>query len=225
MSDACVVLGSGGHAKVVIELLRAAGREVAWCIGGPDAQGTCLGVEVVGGDDWLTRLRAEGVRHAIPAVGDNALRRRLAAKAVDAGYDLVNAISPAAVVSPSARLGTGIAVMAGAVINADTTVGDLAVINTGATVDHDNVIGTAAFIGPRCALAGTVTVGDDAFLGVGCSVIPTVTIGAGATVGAGSLVIRNIPPGAMAYGSPTRVVRRALDDQELEQDSCPTASP
>ncbi|MEM7338496.1 MAG: NeuD/PglB/VioB family sugar acetyltransferase [Actinomycetota bacterium] len=194
----CVVLGAGGHAKVVIELLQTSGRSVAYCVGGADGPRECLGIEVLCGYDELGRLRAAGHRHAFPAVGDNALRRRLAAEAIDAGFELVNAISPSAVVSPSARLGVGVAVMAGVVINAATTIGDLAIINTGATVDHDGSIGTAAFVGPQCALAGTVTVGDDAFIGTGTAVIPTITIGAGATVGAGSLVIRNIPPGAMA---------------------------
>lgn len=219
----CVVLGAGGHAKVVIELLHASGHTVAACVGRPDGPASCLGIEVRDEADALARLRSDGHHQAIVAVGDNALRRRLADEATAAGFELISAVSPAAVISPSARIGVGVAVMAGVVINAAATVGDLAIINTGATVDHDGVIGTAAFIGPQCALAGTVTVGDDAFIGTGTTVIPEITIGAGATVGAGSLVIRNIPPGVMAYGSPTRVVDTALHGRQ-EPASCSTES-
>lgn len=52
-----------------------------------------------------------------------------------------------------------------------------------------------------------VTIGDGAFIGTGVIVNPGVTIGAGAVVAAGSVVTRDVPAGAVAAGSPARVVR------------------
>lgn len=205
--DDVVVIGSGGHAKVCIELLRAMGKRVAFCIGGPEATGTCLGVPVLGGDEHLERLRSDGFMTTFVAIGDNALRQRLAASAVAQGFELVNAISPRAVVSPSARLGVGIAIMEGVVVNAETEISDLAIINTGATVDHDCRIGRSVHIAPQCGLAGNVIVGDRTFLGVGCSVVPEQTIGTDAIIGAGSVVITDLPDSVTAVGVPARVIK------------------
>ena len=126
-----VVIGAGGHAKVVIELIRAQGLyDVMGCTDREPQQQDVVGAPILGGDDVLPDLYAQGVRHCFVALGDNALRRKVAAQVTALGFELVNAISPKAVVSPTARLGRGVAVMAGAVINADATIGDLAIVNT-----------------------------------------------------------------------------------------------
>lgn len=203
-----VVLGAGGHAKVVIELLRASGHEVFGVLDADPTPRTVVGAHVIGDDSKLGDLKAQGVTRAFIAIGDNGLRLRLGRKAQRAGFELVNAISPVARVSPSARLGVGIAIMAGAVINAETDLGDLAIINTGAVIDHDGIIGEAAHIAPGCALAGDVTVGQRAFLGVGTSVIPGRRIGDDVVVGAGACVVHDIPAGALAMGVPARVTGR-----------------
>lgn len=203
-----VVLGAGGHAKVVIELLRAGGHEVFGVLDADPTPRAVVGAQVIGDDSKLDELKAQGVARAFIAIGDNGLRLRLGRKAQKAGFELVNAISPAACVSPSARLGVGIAIMAGAVINAETDLGDLAIINTGAVVDHDGIIGEAAHIAPGCALAGDVTVGQRAFLGVGTSVIPGRRIGDDVVIGAGACVVHDIPAGTLAMGVPARVTGR-----------------
>jgi UDP-perosamine 4-acetyltransferase len=210
MTNAIVVVGAGGHAKVCIELLQDMGEEVAWCVGSDDASGMCVGVPVLAGDYHLERLRAEGFHRAFVALGANRLRVRLGEAVVALGYELVRAVSPRATVSPSAKIGKGVAVMAGVVINADSVIGDLSIVNTGATVDHDNVIGEGVHIAPQCALAGNVTVSAHAFLGIGTRVVPERSIGAGSILGAGSVVIDNIEPGVTAVGVPARIIKRQI---------------
>ncbi|PZR34805.1 NeuD/PglB/VioB family sugar acetyltransferase [Caulobacter segnis] len=205
MDAGVVIIGGGGHAKVVIEILRAAGETVAAIVDADPTPRTILGVPVVGDDLALPALRERGLTRLFVAVGDNRLRETLGRKARDAGFSLVNAVHPSAVVSPSARLGEGVAVMAGAVINADNQVADLAIINTGAVVDHDCRLGAAAHVAPGAALAGGVSVGERAFLGVGARVIPGVTIGADTVVGAGGVVVRNLPAGVLAVGVPAKI--------------------
>lgn len=207
MRQGVVIVGAGGHAKVCIELLRAAGVPIACCIGGADSEELCLGIPVLKGDDHLATLRQQGHELAFVAIGSNSLRQRLAASVRALGFDLVNAISPSAVVSPSARLGTGIAVMAGAVINANTMIGDLAIINTLASVDHDGDIGEAVHIAPHCGLAGNVRVAARAFLGIGCKVIPDVSIGPDVVAGAGSVIISNVAPSARIAGVPAKTLK------------------
>jgi UDP-perosamine 4-acetyltransferase len=206
MKQEVIVLGAGGHAKVCIELLRASSMSVAFCIGGHDDSQSCLGVPVLRGDDHLLRLRGEGYLLAFIAVGSNASRQRLAGFAQGIGYELVNAISPAAIISPSVQMGKGIAVMAGAVINAEACVSDLAIVNTSATIDHDSRIGEAAHLAPQCGLAGNVTVGARAFLGIGTRVIPGVCIGSDVVAGAGSVIISDIESGSRVAGVPARKI-------------------
>lgn len=201
-----LIVGAGGHAKVVIDLVRA--EALYDLVGLIDRPSDALvnGAVVIGSDEDLPRLRAEGVTHAHVAIGNNARRLSLARELESKGFTLANAISPAAFLSPSTALGAGIAVMAGAVVNVDSRIGDAAILNTRASLDHDGTIGEGAHVAPGCALAGNVSVGRLAFLGVGTSVIPGIAIGDEAIVGAGSCVVRPVPPRTKAYGVPARIV-------------------
>jgi UDP-perosamine 4-acetyltransferase len=199
-----VILGAGGHAKVVVELLRASGQTLVGLLDADPTPRQVLGVDVIGDDLRLPALRREGIGRAFIALGDNRLRAEVGRKLGELGFELVNAISPQAMVSPSVRLGAGVAIMAGAVINAEGRIEDLAIINTGAVIDHDAWIGEAAHVAPGCALAGNVTVGRRAFLGIGCSVVPGISIGDDAIVGAGACVLRDVAAETTAVGVPAQ---------------------
>ena len=209
MSDApVIVIGAGGHAKVVIELIREGGEyEVVGVIDADPATREVLGVAVIGDDSALERLRREGLDRAFVALGDNRRRLEIGRRVEAAGFSLVNAVSLRAAISPSARVGAGVAIMAGAVVNADSWIEDFAVLNTNASIDHDCVLGEACHVGPGSALAGRVNVGRLAFLGVGTRAIPGVSIGEGSIIGAAACVTRDIPAGVLAHGVPAKIIR------------------
>ena len=212
-----VVIGAGGHAKVVIELIRAQGLyEVMGCTDRDPRRRDVIGAPILGSDDVLSDLYAQGIRHCFVALGDNALRRKVATQVTALGFQLVNAISPKAVVSPSARIGRGVAVMAGAVINADATIGDLAIVNTRAAIDHDCRIGEAAHVAPRAALAGNVRIGPLAFVGAGATIVPGISIGESTVIGAGATVISNLGRNLVAVGVPAKPVQRTCGEQQVD---------
>lgn len=195
-----VVIGAGGHAKVVISTLRAAGHEVAAVFDDDPAKwGTrVLGVEVVGG---VGAIAEHPYAHGVVAIGDNRVRRAVAGKV---GLRWVTAVHPGAHVDASAAIGPGSVVFAGAVVQPGAVIGGHVVVNTGVIVEHDCALGDFSQAASGTTLAGGVQVGEGAMLGVGTAVIPGVRIGPWATVGAGSVVVRDLPGGVVAYGVPAR---------------------
>ncbi|HXV76065.1 MAG TPA: NeuD/PglB/VioB family sugar acetyltransferase [Candidatus Polarisedimenticolaceae bacterium] len=193
------VIGAGGHAKVVVATIRAAGGEVGRILDDdPALHGRRLLGAAIGGPVTMDLLRGAP---AVIAVGDNATRRELARR-LDAEWIAV--CHPSAVVHASVTIGPGTVVFAGVVIQPDTTIGAHAIVNTGATIDHDCRLGDFVHVGPGVSLCGGVAVGDGALLGVGARVCPSLRIGAGAVVGAGAACVADVADGARVVGVPAR---------------------
>ncbi|MDQ6832120.1 MAG: NeuD/PglB/VioB family sugar acetyltransferase [Chloroflexota bacterium] len=199
-----LILGAGGHAKVVADILCCQGTPVIGFLDdNPATWGTMrLGLPVLGG---IATYRAHMPSGLILGIGDIAARRAVVERLGACVWDLwCNAVHPHATIANSVRLGRGVAVMARAVINPDAILGDHGVVNTGATVDHDCVIEAYAHIGPGAHLAGGIRVGIGAFIGVGANITPWLTVGDGAVVGAGSVVVGNVPCCVTVKGVPAR---------------------
>jgi UDP-perosamine 4-acetyltransferase len=203
-----LIIGAGGHAKVLIEAVRAAGGEVAGLVA-PAPPGTrVLGAAILGDDDVLERLRAGGLRDAALGIGDNRVRLALAARLEALGFVLPAIVHPAAYLAPSAVLGPGAVVLQRAAVGTDVAVGRAVIVNSGAIVEHDGRLDAAAHVAPGCALAGRVRVGARALIGVGSAVRPGIMIGADAVVGAGSAVVADVADGAVVAGCPARPLGR-----------------
>lgn len=199
-----LVLGSGGHGKVVADILLCQGVAVQGFLDDDPARwgADCLGLPILAGIDDYARLSPDGI---ILGIGANPIREQIVRRLGEAARHLwCNAIHPRATIAGSARLGQGVVVAAGAVINPGTVVGDHVIVNTAATVDHDCRIADFAHIAPGANLAGGVHVGHCALLGIGTVVIPARSIGAYTLIGAGSVVVRDIPDRAVARGVPAR---------------------
>jgi sugar O-acyltransferase (sialic acid O-acetyltransferase NeuD family) len=196
-----LVIGAGGHAKVVVDAARASGFEIAAVVGVPDGRAELLGLPVVGD---ASGVATDGF---IVAIGDNAKRAKVFAQYRALGLTPLSVIHPSAVIADGVQVGGGTVVAAGAIINVDTVIGDDAIINTGCTIDHDCVIGAHALVGPGSSTCGGCHVGEGALVGVGASIAPTRTVGAWSVVGAGAAVVDDIPDRSVSVGVPARVIR------------------
>lgn len=199
-----VVIGAGGHAKVVVELARSCGFEVVGCLDSDDTPRLVVGAPVIGKDDIASSLLSDGVRFAAVGIGNNRVRERIGVELEALGFTLPPLISPNAVVSPSAEVERGTIVMPGAILNAECRIGPFGIINTSASIDHDCHLGVAVHVAPGSRLAGSVIVGDRAMVGVGSAVAPGVIIGADSTLGAGATAIHDICFNTIAVGTPAR---------------------
>jgi sugar O-acyltransferase (sialic acid O-acetyltransferase NeuD family) len=205
MTTPVLLLGSGGHAKVVLDALIAAGHDVTgWC--GPGPRVVWRGLNPMGDDDqpWAD----QPARYALAlGMGDLALRRRLFDRLSARGFAFPAIAHPAAYLAEPSVLGDGSQVMAGAVVQPDVQVGTGSIVNTGARVDHDTRIGSFSHLGPGSVLCGDVDVGDTVLLGAGATVLPGVSIGAGACVAGGAVVTGDVARGTTVMGIPARTRR------------------
>lgn len=199
-----IVLGAGGHAKVVISTLIRAGYKVGAVYDDDPAKWgeTWLGVSIVGA---ISSLDPQIKRCAVIAVGHNSTRRTIANRFPD--FQWVTVVHPNADVHPSVQLAEGVVVFSGAVIQPDACIGAHTIINTSATVDHDCILDRYVHLAPGVHLAGNVRVGEGTFLGIGSSAIPGVNIGAWSTIGAGGVVIDTLSDQVIAAGVPAKILR------------------
>lgn len=204
-----VILGAGGHARVILDIVTRAGlaREVGFVAQADSAErAAAAGFNVFGTEDQLAALDVDA---AIIGIGDNWTRARVAERARGLRPDVkfVTAVHPSAVIASTARIGDGTVVMAGAIVNPGAQIGRHCIVNTGAVVDHDVVLEDFVSVGPRAALGGMVHVGAYTAIGIGAVASHGVVIGAHAVVGAGAAVVRDIPERVVCYGVPCRVAR------------------
>ena len=208
-----VMIGGGGHCKSVIDAaLRSKKFEKIFITDVNLNPGDkLLGCEVVGGDDKLPGLLADGVKNAFITVGfvkPSGLRSKLFFMAKDMGFSFPNIIDPSAVVSEYATLGSGTFIGKNAVINAGAKVGDNCIINTGAIVDHDSVVGDFAHVAVGTMVCGEARIGANTLVGAGATVLQCVKVGNDAIIGAGSVVLKDVGASCTAVGAPARILRK-----------------
>lgn len=186
-----VIYGASGHGKVIEDAVEAMGQKVSCFIDDNEALCQVHGKPVVRG------LDAHFGEPLIIAVGDNAIRKRIAS-GICADYGRV--VHPSAIISPRAMVGEGSVVMAGAVVQTDAVIGRHCIVNTAAVVDHECQVADFVHLSPHATLCGNVTVGEGAWVGARATVIQGVRIGRWAVVGAGSVITEDVPDYALVLG-------------------------
>jgi sugar O-acyltransferase (sialic acid O-acetyltransferase NeuD family) len=199
-----VIVGAGGHAQVVADILwqmRAAGAEllpVAYLDDNPALHGQAfLDIPVIGGTAQLSHIEHEAV---IVAIGHGRIRRQLFTTLQKQGEQFIIARHPTAVIAPDVQIGPGTMICANVVINTGTRIGQNVILNTACTIDHHNRIGDHAHIAPGVHLGGDVVVGEGVLVGIGATILPQRHLGDWATVGGGAVVVKDVAAGETAVG-------------------------
>ncbi|HHF7346232.1 TPA: acetyltransferase [Legionella feeleii] len=212
-----ILLGAGGHAKVLLSLVRALDLPVLGvCAPELVNQGANFwrDIRVLGTGDDLTEFNPDEVAlvNAVGRrVGDTNSRQRIFETLKAKGYYFPALVHPAACVDPDAHLQEGTQIMAGAVVQADARIGNNVIINTRASVDHDCVIEDHVHIAPGAVLCGNVYVGKRAFVASGATLIPGTKVGNDAVVGAGASIVRDVAPGQLVLPALIRRTEFSLE--------------
>ena len=167
MSEKIVLVGAGGHAKSLIDVIELENKFEIFGLVDNAKNGEVLGYKVLGTDEILKEIKSE-CANAIVAVGQiksAKIRISLFNKLKELGFNLPVIISPLAYVSKHASIGAGTAVMHCACINAGAKVGENCIINTKALIEHDAVVGDNCHISTASVINGDVRVGDGVFFG------------------------------------------------------------
>ena len=203
MRESVIIIGTGGHSKVVTDIVLRAGDRVLGFLDDNPSGTSFMGFPVLGVTDDFRRC---GNARFVIAVGNAAARERLAEKLGDAR--LYTAIHPQAVISPlETQIGEGTVIMANAVVNPGAKIGRHCIINTAAVIEHDNCIGDFTHISVGVRLAGTVTVGRSVWIGIGAAVSNNLSVCNSCVIGAGAVVVRDITEPGTYVGVPAARIR------------------
>ncbi|PSJ45305.1 shikimate dehydrogenase [Zobellella endophytica] len=210
MTEPLILLGGGGQAAVLAEILRQANRDIIALVSPDSVAGRpgLSGIPVLTRDDEVFLYSADRIRlvNGVGMIPGKILRKRLFASFRQQGYRFASVIAPSAIISSSVTLGEGVQIMPGAIVNAGAVIGDNTIINSGAVVEHDCHIGAHNHVAPGAVLSGQVTTGDGVHIGTGASIIQGVSIGAEAVVAAGAMLNRHLPAGHIVY-APRPVIK------------------
>ncbi|MBN1405322.1 MAG: acetyltransferase [Candidatus Omnitrophica bacterium] len=201
MKNKIILIGGGGHCKVVIDAIDLSGKFDIYGIVDPALKkdSKVLGVTVIGKDDILPDIFKK-VKYAfitVGSIGNCEIRKKIYSNLNKIGFKLPVIAHPKSVIAKDviANIGEGTFIAAGAIVNPGIVIGKNAIINTKASVDHDCTIGDFVHIAPGVTLSGVVKVGNETHIGTGANIIQCVAIGKNCIIGAGITVRKDMKNG------------------------------
>jgi sugar O-acyltransferase (sialic acid O-acetyltransferase NeuD family) len=210
MSLPVIIIGAGGHAKVLISVLRPLKVNVLGMTDVAPNQSVngFEGIPVLGTDDKIFERPPDSVllANGIGSISLMEKRKDIYIYFKNNGYSFAKVIHTSAIIMGDVQLGEGVQIMAGAIVQPGCVIGDNSIINTGAIVDHDCVIGEHVHVAPGAVISGGVHIGAMTHIGTSASIIQGLNIGENTLIGAGAVVIKDIPSGVKAQGIPAKII-------------------
>lgn len=189
-----VILGAGGHAHVIADIVLAEGNNVVAFLDDDITQQDCNGLI----SNYIKYSDCE----FIIGIGNNNIREKLS----ELNLKWHTAIHPSCVISPTVKIGEGTVIMPNSVINARSRIGRHCIINSGAIVEHDNIINDFVHISVGARLGGTVTIGKNTLIGIGTTIKNDISICKDCIIGAGAIVVKNITESGTYIGVPVKKI-------------------
>ncbi|WP_414054029.1 acetyltransferase [Macrococcus equi] len=202
-----VIIGNSGHKKVVSEVAEQLGFKITGIIDDNFSSRFEEKDIIYGNTTHIHEIVKETNSLLFFGIGNNKVRKLIIEREQLSDDMFATLVSPHAIVSNSAEVGTGTLVMPGAIINAEARIHNQVIINSGAIVEHDCIVNDYAHISPNATLTGAVSIGEGTHIGASAVVNPVVSIGDWVTIGSGASVINDIKSHAIAVGVPAKIIK------------------
>ena len=219
MKNNIVIVGSSGHAKVIIDIVECQKQfnilgllDDYKCI-----NETVLGYNILGKVADAVKFNQENKNlFFFVAIGDNWIRHLMVEKLKQKIINIrfANIIHPTAQIGKNTSLGQGIALMANTVVNSNCEIGNHVFLNTKSSADHDNILKDFSSLGPNTTLGGNVILNEFSAISISATVKEKITIGKHSVIGAGSLLLINCPDFSIMYGSPAKYIRQRVKGEK-----------
>lgn len=209
MKEKVILIGTGGHALIMIDIINAMNKYkiIGVTTKNPDQTSFFEGIPVIGDDDVLKSYKQKGINSVAIGIGgfiNNSARKAIYNRIKGLGFNVIRAIHPQSVISPTALLGEGVTIFAGVIINPYVKVGDNVIIATGATIDHETEIENHILVSAGVTIGGYTLIKEGALIALGAKIISGIKVGKNAFVAAGAVVVKNVPDEASVYGIPAK---------------------
>jgi len=210
--DKIVIIGSGGHAGVIIDIIEQEAKfDIIGLIDTSKRFGaSVLGYKILGEEKDLPQLIIKyQLSGCFIAIGDNWKRSIVKNKIqeIEPSFGFITTIHPSAMIANGVTIGSGTVVMAGVVINSNSKIGDFCIINTNSSVDHDSKMDQFSSIAPGVTIGGNTSIGKFSAISLGAKIIHDIEIGEHSVIGAGSTVLKNVCDNFVVYGTPAKKIR------------------
>ena len=210
MDKPLIIIGAGGHGRVVLDLLLVCGAQVIGITdSNKDLHGTSLfDIPILGNDEIITEYAPDEVylANGIGSTKDVVLRRQIYQNWCSKDYTFPHLIHPSAVISSNGTsLCEGVQVMAGSIVQANVTIDENSIVNTNVSLDHDCKVAAHVHIAPGCTISGGVEIGHCGFIGAGATVVANCKLQNNCVIGAGSVVLEDVGANECVVGNPAKV--------------------
>lgn len=205
MSKQVVIIGAGGHAKVIADIIVKSGDRVYGFLDDNLEIGTTIAnneqFKIIGKIEKINKLKENTNLEFVIAIGDNTVRKNIAE---NYNVKYYTAIHPSSIIALDVSIEEGTVVMANTVINTSAKIGRHCIVNTGAIIEHDNIIENYVHVSPNATLCGTVKIGECTHIGANATVKNNIEICNKCIIGAGALVVKNINESGAYVGVPVK---------------------
>lgn len=143
MKEGIVIIGAGGHGKVISDAIVKSGQYNL--IGFVDAKlpiGTAVFGEykIIETQDNISSL-VNGSTKFIIGIGNNEVRNKIYTQFSNS-LAWATVIHPSAVIAGDVKIGEGSVLLANTVVNASSTIGQFTIVDSGVIVDHECEVGS-----------------------------------------------------------------------------------
>lgn len=217
MSRKVILIGGGGHAKALADILHQQKVDIFAVLSPKTDEKSVLfsNIKHYFNDNDIYKFSPDEIClvNGIGSIPGNTLRADIYQKFIKSGYQFMTVISRSSIVSEYCKIKMGAQIMNGAIVNIDAVIGENTIVNSGGVVEHDCIVGENNHIAPGAIICGGCTTGARVHIGAGASVIQSIKVGKNVVIGAGAVVTRDIESNSVCY--PARVsIKKGLLENE-----------